>query len=52
MYLIAEKDIQNYTFVLQLKQVIKVKVIFTLEQARKAKRGSRGVALLFLQPWR
>jgi hypothetical protein len=27
---------------------IKVKVKFTLEQAMKAQRGSRGIALLFL----
>ena len=27
---------------------IKVKVKFTLEQATKAQRGSRGIALLFL----
>ena len=30
----------------------KVKVKFTLEQAMKALRGSRGIALLFLQHWR
>ena len=29
---------------------VKVKVKFTLEQATKARRGSRGIALLFLQP--
>jgi len=28
--------------------LIKVKVKFTLEQATKAQRGSRGIALLFL----
>jgi len=27
---------------------VKVKVKFTLEQAKKAQRGSRGIALLFL----
>jgi hypothetical protein len=27
---------------------VKVKVKFTLEQAAKAQRGSRGIALLFL----
>jgi hypothetical protein len=27
---------------------VKVKVKFTLEQATKAQRGSRGIALLFL----
>jgi hypothetical protein len=27
---------------------VKVKVKFTLEQAMKAQRGSRGIALLFL----
>jgi len=31
---------------------VKVKVKFTLEQATKAHTGSRGRALLFLQPWR
>jgi hypothetical protein len=29
---------------------VKVKVKFTLEQAIKAQRGSRGIALLFLEP--
>jgi hypothetical protein len=28
--------------------VVKVKVKFTLEQATKAQRGTRGIALLFL----
>jgi hypothetical protein len=28
--------------------VVKVKVRFTLEQATKAQRGSKGIALLFL----
>jgi hypothetical protein len=28
--------------------IIKVKVQFTLEQATKAQRGSRGIAILFL----
>jgi hypothetical protein len=28
--------------------LVEVKVKFTLEQATKAKRGSRGIALLFL----
>ena len=31
---------------------VKVKVKFTLEQATKAQRGSRGIAVLFLQPRR
>jgi hypothetical protein len=31
-----------------LNLVYKVKVNFTLEQAMKAQRGSRGIALLFL----
>ena len=31
---------------------VKVKVKFTLEQATKAQRGSRGIALLFLSPHR
>jgi hypothetical protein len=34
--------------VLGEKIVLKVKVKFTLEQATKAHRGSRGIALLFL----
>jgi hypothetical protein len=29
----------------------KIKIKFSLEQATKAHRGSRGIALLFLQPW-
>ena len=32
--------------------VVKVKVKFTLEQATKAQRGSRFIAILFLQPQR
>jgi hypothetical protein len=31
---------------------LKVKVKVTLEPVTKAQRGSRGIALLFLQPWR
>jgi len=31
---------------------VKVKVKFTLQQATKDQRGSRCIALLFLQPWR
>jgi len=31
---------------------LKVQVKFTLEQAMKAQRGSRGIALLFLLPRR
>jgi hypothetical protein len=30
-----------------MKNKVKVKVKFTLEQAMKAQRGSRGIALLF-----
>jgi len=30
------------------KVTVKVKVMFTLEQATKAQRGSRGIPLLFL----
>ena len=37
--------IQLRTF---LASTVKVKVRFTLEQATKAQRGSRGIALLFL----
>jgi len=36
-------NIDNYR-----KVKVKVKVKFTLEQATKAQRGSRGIALLFL----
>jgi hypothetical protein len=32
----------------QLKTTVKVKVKFSLQQAMKAQRGSRGIALLFL----
>jgi predicted secreted Zn-dependent protease len=35
-----------------LEQSVKVKVKVTLEQATKAQRGSRGIAVLFLQPRR
>ena len=31
---------------------VKVKVKFSLEQATKARSGSRCIAVLFLQPWR
>jgi hypothetical protein len=31
--------------------VVKVNVRFTLEQAMKAQRGSRCIALLFVEPW-
>jgi hypothetical protein len=31
---------------------VKVKIKFVLEQAMKAERGSRGIALLFTFPWR
>jgi hypothetical protein len=30
------------------KEEVRVKVKFTIEQAMKAQRGSRGIALLFL----
>jgi hypothetical protein len=33
-----------------LSRIVKVKVKFSLEQATKAQRGSRGIALLFLNP--
>jgi hypothetical protein len=33
---------------LQCKYSVKVKVKFTLEQAMKAQRGSKGIALFFL----
>ena len=36
----------------KVKVTVKVKVKFTLEQAKEAQRGSRGIALLFLKPWR
>jgi hypothetical protein len=36
----------------EVKVKVKVKVKFTLEQATKAQRGSRGISLLFLQPRR
>jgi hypothetical protein len=32
----------------KVKVKVKVKVNFTLEQASKAQRGSRGIAVLFL----
>jgi hypothetical protein len=33
------------------KVKVKVKVQFSLQQAMKAQRRSRGIALLFLEPW-
>jgi hypothetical protein len=33
---------------MSVKVKVKVKVKFTLEQATKAQRGSRGIALIFL----
>jgi len=30
---------------------VKLMLQFSLEQATKAQRGSRGIDLLFLQPW-
>jgi hypothetical protein len=36
----------DWTILLKLK--VKVKVNFTLEEARKAQGGSKGIALLFL----
>jgi hypothetical protein len=38
-----------YGFIrLEFKVKVKVKVKFTLEQATKAQKGSRGISLLFL----
>ena len=31
--------------------IVKVKVKFTLEQATKVQKGSRGIAVFFLEPW-
>jgi len=42
------RDGENYTICPLNKIFLKVKVKFTLEQATKAQRGSRGIALLFL----
>jgi hypothetical protein len=46
---VVSLDIQRYgmNFICTIVKV-KVKVKFTLEQATKAQRGSRGIALLFL----
>ena len=40
------------SFLVRVITWVKVKVKFTLEQATKAQRGSRGIAVLFLQPRR
>jgi hypothetical protein len=37
-----------YLLILIGKVKVKVKVTFTLEQATKAQRGSRGIAVLFV----
>ena len=42
----------NLLSVLMNLKRLKVKVKITPEQTMKAQRGSRGIALLFLQPWR
>jgi len=42
-----ETDTVDSEFALNIE--VKVKVNFTLEQANKAQRGSRGIAQLFLQ---
>jgi hypothetical protein len=40
--------VEHFTGIPDTKVKVKVKVKFTLEQATKAQRWSRGVALLFL----
>jgi hypothetical protein len=47
--IISTKGIHRLVFVLGIKVKVKVKVKFTLEQATKAQRGSRGIALFFLE---
>ena len=39
----------EFPFNIKVEVKVKVKVNFTLEQATKGQRGSRGTALLFLQ---
>jgi Na+-transporting NADH:ubiquinone oxidoreductase subunit NqrF len=39
---------RKYNIKMDLKRYIKVKVKFTLEQATKAQRDSRGIPVLFL----
>jgi hypothetical protein len=41
----------TYTFLHSWCLSVYIKVTFTLKQDMKAQRGSRGVAVLFLQPW-
>jgi len=43
---VARMDIISISYKVKVK--VKVKVKFTPEQATKAQRGSRGIALLFL----
>ena len=43
---------KSHGFWVDLKVKLRVKVDFSLEQATKAERGSRGIALHFLQPRR
>ena len=50
MAIISTNGIHRLVFVMGIK--VKVKVKFTLEQATKAHRGSRGIALFFLEPRR
>ena len=44
VYLVTASD----RITANVEMMVKVKVKFTLEQATKAHRGSRGIALLFL----
>jgi len=48
VYTVANVQYVSFNFPLKILFIIKVKVRFTLEQARKAHRGSRGIAVLFL----
>jgi len=45
-------DAQNVYLCFAIRVLVKVKVKFTLQQVMNAQRGSRGIALLFLQPRR
>ena len=48
--IIATNSVHRLVFVMGIK--VKVKVKFTLEQATKAQRWNKGIALFFLEPRR
>jgi hypothetical protein len=48
LFYCLKRDLLHRKYIQCVKVKVKVKVKVTLEQATKAQRGSRGIALLFL----